>query len=393
MADDIISFIEHPTDSTKIIAAASNQLVVINHHGDCTVVAGVQLQGCAYQSNGLYFFAISHFIYAHFTKLKVSHSLFNKSAILVADESNHCVRFLILKNLSSFEFDNSINDYHIGKCGSFKNELLTENLQSSVDPKEMVLSAPKYLSLYHDSETIRLVVNCVLTEVYSVTVSIYSTHTIAYEYSGHPGYVTDVSENLYWPILRSQGFINLSTDNSTSLNQILIINGSYSTTAYYHCDFRNSSAIPRLFQSWPLVIANGKLKSLVYNSTNSEIRLNNINIANISTETPPEFTQFTTAKESNQLILYSQSLKKFYYAKAFSRYQKMLEMLCSFYTIKIAIVSGPESCAYICYKYGSQCVAFSVNNYDNSCYIHNYFNLDHAYPFEGSACYLSMSSF
>jgi len=390
MAENIISFIEHPTDSTKIIAATSKQLVEINNHGDCTVVAGVQLQGCLHTRNSLLFASISHIVYAHFTDLNTDHFLFNKSVILVADEGDHCIKFFDFEQKLLFS---NLQTYNIGTCGLPQlTPLLAGKVRYFSDPQAITLNTPKYLSLYHDSETIRLVVNCVLTEVYSVIVSIYSTHTIAYEYSGHPGYITNMLNHFDFPLMKSQGF--RSMEGNSSLAQVILhIEDNFGTLIRvysYSCESTISSEVPRLLNDLPTILISGKVRYLIYNQISQGLLIQTLQVLNLPLEAESKLSQYTVARDS--LILYSQSLKTFYFTKIYSQYQRVSESQCSQSIIQKLQVNGAESCAYVCFKYGYICVSFSFNSVDNFCYIHNEVSNTSFINTPGIYCYTPFNS-
>jgi len=350
---DIISFIEHPTDSTKIIAAASKQLVEINHHGDCTVVAGVQLQGCAYLENAYTFTSISHIISANLSKLNLLRS-HKKQFIFVADQPQHCIKVVTLDDLLN------VNYAMIGQCGEAGTLVVYQTYSRISDVR---LDSPTHLAILYFADVTRLIINCVKNNnTYSIILNIYTSYFIIHSYYGFQfGFVTGFANNFYYPTAHSFGVVSPTNEITTCEAKSLVQENT--NTVSFEC---SNNCIPVIVDGQQLFVNNEKLKRFKVSSGHVEL----VDVVVTGLNTNLDF--ISAVSTEHNFIVYSKTSQTFYYVghPKHKRFLALSERMCSSKSVRVFKQLSIESCAYACGEQYENCVAFSITS-KAKCYIHN----------------------
>ncbi|KAF6021623.1 hypothetical protein EB796_020065 [Bugula neritina] len=261
--DDIISFIEHPVDSSRILAVTPHQLLCINSHGECEVLAGVQLQGCTYRDNIYTFTSISHILYAEFSRVKREDRV-----VVIADQSEHCLKSFTINRIG-------ISRYSVmGKCGTAGT---MQQYATYTDLSNTRLTSPTYLAITYSSDVIRLIINCNKNSIiYPVIISFYSQSLTIHDYynpTSSSGYVTGFNSDFYYPTFRSFGSMTTNS-NADKTCEVKLLTDSSSHSFTYICNDLKNSIIPVDFGGLQLIIHEGELKQFVVD--NNIVNLKNV---------------------------------------------------------------------------------------------------------------------
>ncbi|KAF6033219.1 hypothetical protein EB796_008473 [Bugula neritina] len=355
--DYIISFIEHPVDSSRILAVTPHQLLSINPHGECEVLAGVQLQGCTYRDNIYTFTSISHILYAEFSRVK------RKDRVVIADQSEHC--------LKSFTIDRiGISRYSVmGKC---RTAGTMQQYATYTDLSDTRLTSPTYLAIAYFSDVIRLIINCNKNIIlYPVIISFYSQSLTIHDYynpTSSSGYVTGFNSDFYYPTFLSSGSMTTNS-NADKTCEVKLLTDSSSHSFTYICNGLKNSIIPVDFGGLQLIIQEGELKRFVVD--NNIVNLKNVIINHMPVSSSSKLSMFTVKSDHKSLLLYSRPLKVFYYINTMThhKYHSLSNSLCDHDSFQAIKVISLDSCAYTCAT-NINCRAFSfVGNTD--CYLHS----------------------
>ncbi|XP_067941510.1 uncharacterized protein [Watersipora subatra] len=166
---EIVSMIEHPLSTNKLLVATRDRLIEFTENGDCTVMAGIEVDQCdnLLDSAVHTFLRISDVTHVNFERIGQSSATF-----AVADTLDNCVKMFVITTNTFMKL------LEFGTCND-------EGIMGSMEKfamNDIKLNEPKMVTTAYYDNLVQLIINCRLEDPYMVIASFYATESFGFAY-------------------------------------------------------------------------------------------------------------------------------------------------------------------------------------------------------------------